>query len=227
MSDVGGRFDLDRVQPPCPRAFDILGEIVEEQNARGRHADRFDDVIISCRVRFSKPDRGREIHFAEMPKQIRVGCREMFDMRSVGVGEGVKRQAFCGPRQKPLDVGHLAGEDRVPALKKLRVGNGDAERGAQAVEIVGIADPADLVMPVRFAAYEAFDDVGRRATGMRSPAGDRLAEIDVEDDAAEIEQQGIGGAGREAGSGHGGREMRSKSRGVNTGTARSPAAGMR
>jgi hypothetical protein len=32
---------------------------------------------------------------------------------------------------------------------------------------------------------------------MTGPAGQRAAEIDIEDDAAEIEQQGVGGGGGE------------------------------
>ena len=43
----------------------------------------------------------------------------MLDMRAVGVGEGIERQACSGARQHRGDPGHFAGEDRVPSLQKL------------------------------------------------------------------------------------------------------------
>ena len=66
-------------------------------------------------------------------------------------------------------------------------------------EIGGVVDLADLMMPVSFVADKARGDVGGRAAGMAGPAGQRLAEIDIEHDAAEIEQQRVGGSGGEAG----------------------------
>src|SRR6202043_187476 len=65
------------------------------------------------------------------------------------------------------------------------------------------ADLADLMMLVALVADKARNDVIGLAAGMAGPAGQRLVEIDIEHDAAEIEQQRVGGAGGEAGRGHG------------------------
>ena len=68
---------------------------------------------------------------------------------------------------------------------------------------VGVADLAGLVMPVRLVAHVAGQDIGGLAAGMGRPAADRLGEIDVEHDAAEIEQKRVGDAGRKQGRCHG------------------------
>ena len=65
---------------PRPRAFDILGEIVEEHDAPRRHADRLHHMIIGRRVGFSKPDRRGQEYFAEMAEHVGIGLREMLDM---------------------------------------------------------------------------------------------------------------------------------------------------
>ncbi len=70
-------------------------------------------------------------------------------------------------------------------------------------EIVGVADLAGFVMPVRLIAHVAGDQVGGLAAGMGCPAADRLGEIDVEYDPAEIEQKRIGRAGKKQGRCHG------------------------
>ena len=81
----------------------------------------------------------------------------------------------------------------------MRIGQLDAERLAQAFKISGIVDLADLMMPVGFFADKSRNEFGRRAAGVTRPAGKRLAEIDIEHDAAEIEQQRVGGGGGEVG----------------------------
>jgi len=104
-----------------PRAFDVLGEVVKEQDAPGRQAYRFHHMIIGRGVRLAKSDRGGEKDFAEMAKHIGVKHREIFDMGVVGVGEHVERQAFGRARQQRRDAGHFADEDRVPPFEELGV----------------------------------------------------------------------------------------------------------
>ena len=58
--DVIRRSHMHGAQAPRPRAFDILGGIVEEHDARGGHADRFHDMIIGRGFGFPKPDRRRQ-----------------------------------------------------------------------------------------------------------------------------------------------------------------------
>jgi hypothetical protein len=52
------------------------------------------------------------------------------------------------------------------------------------------------VIPICLGANETPDDIVGRAAGMTSPAGDSPGKIDIEHDAAEIEQQRVGVAGR-------------------------------
>ncbi len=134
---------------------------------------------------------------------MRVDLREVGDMRPVGVGIDVERKVFRGALELRRDAFHLAGEDRVPALEELFVGDGDTERATQIVEKGLVADRASLVMMVRFVDHEARGDIGWLASGMACPAGQRPGEIDVEDDAAEIEQKRVGVSGGKAGRGHG------------------------
>jgi hypothetical protein len=96
---------VDGGQALLARAFDILGEIVEEHDALRRHADRLYHMIIGGGVRFPKPDRAGQEDFAEMAEHIGVGFREMRDMGPVGVGEGIERQPFGGARQLRIDPG--------------------------------------------------------------------------------------------------------------------------
>ena len=60
-------------------------------------------------------------------------------------------------------------------------------------------DLAALVTPEALVATKRAATVGGRAAGMAGPARHRLVEIDIEHDAAEIEQQRVGGAGGEEG----------------------------
>ena len=87
--------------------------------------------------------------------------------------------------------------------KQLRVRDVDAEHLAQARKIGGVVDLAELVVPQRLVGSEARGDIGGLAFAMTRPARHRPLEVDVEHDAAEIEQQRVGGAGGE-GRGHGG-----------------------
>ena len=124
----------------------------------------------------------------------------MRDMRAVGVGEGIERQRVAGARQQCGDAGHFAGEDRVPPLEELGVRDADAERGAQAPKEFGVADLAALMTLPGIVGRKPRDELGRLAAGMAGPVGQHLAEIDIEHDAAEIEQQRVGGVGGEGGS---------------------------
>ena len=82
----------------------------------------------------------------------------------------------------------------------------------------GVADLARLVPLIGSSRTKALDDIVGRAAGMAGPAGDRLGEIDIDHDAAEIEQQRVGAAGRERVSWQRFTYL------VNTGTARCRAA---
>jgi hypothetical protein len=87
----------------------------------------------------------------------------------------------------------------------LHVRNLDAERGAQVFEEYGIVDFADFVMLEMFIDDKPRGNLGGRAAGMTGPDGHNLVEVDIEHDAAEIEQKDIGGSGGEEGLVHSGR----------------------
>jgi hypothetical protein len=55
---------------------------------------------------------------------------------------------------------------------------------------------------VNVVARKSPDEMLGLATGVTGPADQRLVEVDIEHDAAEIEQQRVGCAGGEQGSGH-------------------------
>ena len=102
---------------------------------------------------------------------------------------------MSGARQHRSDTGHFAGEDRVPSLEKLGVGDVDSERAAQAFEESGVADLAPFVPPPGIVGREPPDQLRRLAAGMAGPTGHHLVEVDIEHDPAEIEQQRVGGVG--------------------------------
>src|SRR5216683_2230981 len=131
-----------------------------------------------------------------------IGFGEMFDMGAVGVGEGVERQAFCRALKQWCDARHFARKNRVPSLEKLGIRQLDAQRRAQTGKEFGVADLSRLMAPVDFVARKPPDEMRGLATGVTGPALKRLVEVDIEHDAAEIEQQRVGGAGGEQGSGH-------------------------
>src|SRR5258708_33160523 len=54
VSDVIGRFHMNRGQAPGPRAFDVLGESIDEPDTRGGVADRFDVTSLAHHARFTK-----------------------------------------------------------------------------------------------------------------------------------------------------------------------------
>src|ERR1700758_1087570 len=94
-----------------------------------------------------------------MSKDVGEGRREVFDVRPVGIGEGIERQASsCAPEQRS-DAGELAGEDRVPALKELGVGYVDTQRSAQPGEEFGVIDFAGLVPFIKFVACKSSEQM--------------------------------------------------------------------
>ena len=142
----------------------------------------------------------------------------MLDMGAIGVGEGIERQALCGAFEQLRNAGNFAGEDLIPSFQELGVGQLDAEQCAECGKKFGVADLAPLVPLIEFVAPgKSTCEMGYLTARVSGPAGDNLAEIDIEHHAAEIEQQRVGSAGGEQGTGHC----------LNTGTARSPAAGTR
>ena len=94
---------------------------------------------------------------------------------------------------------HLTGEDRVPAFQELGVRNLDTERGAQARKELRVADLAPLVTMPGIVRRKPRDELCRFASRVCGPGGEHSAEIDIEHDAAEIEQQRVGGIGGEMG----------------------------
>src|ERR1700687_5980964 len=103
VSHILGRLHVNGGQAPRACALDVLGEIVEEDNAWSRCADRLHHMIIGRSVGFPKPDRGRQKDFAEMPEHAGISYREMLDMGAIGVGEGVQRHAPGGALKQPFE----------------------------------------------------------------------------------------------------------------------------
>src|ERR1700687_3464282 len=106
-----------------------------------------------------------------MPEHPGISLRKIVDMGAVGVGERVKRQALCGARQELGDAGHFTCEDRVPPLKKLRVGDFDTKRGAQAGEESRLADLTLLVAPLKFVTRKSADQMRRITACVTGRAG--------------------------------------------------------
>src|SRR6516164_1867243 len=123
-----------------------------------------------------------------MAEHLGVSSGKIFDVRVVGIGKRIKRQALRGARQCRFDARHFAYENRVPALNKLGVGQLDAQRGTQPREELRIADFALFVASIQFVAHKPADEVLHLASGMTRPAVERTGEIDIEYDAAKIEQ---------------------------------------
>src|SRR3984957_15728518 len=103
----------------------------------------------------------------------------------------------CGACQQRRYPRHLADENRVPSLQQLRIREYPPERTPQAREKWGVVDLPGF-MPLEIPVTPQPPGQRRRlATGMSGPARQHFVEIDVDHDAAEIEQQRVGGAGRE------------------------------
>jgi hypothetical protein len=107
------------------------------------------------------------------------------------------------------------------AFQKLLMREIDAEHFSQAREIGVVVDLAGLVVPQRLVGFEARGNLLRRAAAVTRPRRHGPLEVDVEHDAAEVEQQSVGGAGGE------GRHRGLRSRILNTDTDRYAAAGTR
>ncbi len=56
---------MNRLQPAHARRFDIVGEVVEEDDARGRLADRTHDMVEPRCVRLPVADRGGVIELTD------------------------------------------------------------------------------------------------------------------------------------------------------------------
>src|SRR6266545_7994952 len=83
------RCHVDGTKAARPRTFDIGSRVVEEQDPRRRHADRFYHMIIRFRVGFAQTDARRQEYLAEMAEHVGIGLREMRDMGRIGVGESI------------------------------------------------------------------------------------------------------------------------------------------
>ena len=95
----------------------------------------------------------------------------------------------CGSLEQRGDTRHFSGEDRIPALQELRVGDADPEQAAQCGEEFGFADLSPFVPLIGFIARgKSPCQMCRVAVGVVGPARKRLFEIDIEHHAAEIEQ---------------------------------------
>ena len=111
--------------------------------------------------------------------------------------------AGSGARQQLRDTRHFADENLVPSFQDLSVREFDAEQLAKGGKEFSVADLALLVPLIKFVAPgKPSPQLRDLATGVTGPAGDHLAEIDIEHHAAEVEQQRIGSAGEERGLGH-------------------------
>src|SRR6202158_1349813 len=192
VSHILGRLHVNGGQAPRACALDVLGEIVEEHNAWSRYADRLHHMIIGRRIRFPKPDRGRQKDFAEMAEHAGIDYREMLDMGAIGVEERIKRHAPGGALEQRLDAGHFAREDRVPPLKELGIGDANAHRRPEALKEFGVTDLALLVAPIDFVTRKSPGQLRYLAACVTGPASQGLVEIDIEHHAAEIEQQRVG-----------------------------------
>src|ERR1700739_1667681 len=131
-----------------------------------------------------------------MAEQIGIFSGKIFDVRVVGVGKGIKRQTPSGARKYLFNASHFTNENRVPAFDKLGVGELDAQRGAQSGKEFRIADLALFVASIELVALKPRHQMCRITSGVTGPKGERAGEIEIKHDAAEIEQQCIGSAGR-------------------------------
>ena len=174
VGDVGGRSDVNGQKSPRPRAFDVLGEIVKEHDASGRHADRLHHMIIGLRIGFPKPDRGGQKDFAEMTEHDRHRLPKNVRHGGVGIGEGVKRQA---PRRRAPGASRCRAF-RPRISRSILPGTGRRMRsmpsdGAQAGKERVVADLALLVTPIEFVAQANRPARCRRlAAGVTGPAGE-------------------------------------------------------
>src|SRR5438067_2059594 len=85
---------LERLQARAARAGDVLSYIVEEHEPRRRHADRCREAREGVRLGLARAELARRECPAEMSEQRPKARREMRDMRRIGVGKHVERQAF-------------------------------------------------------------------------------------------------------------------------------------
>ena len=70
IGNIARRLDKNGLEAERPRTFDVRGEIVEEYDARGRHADRAYDVIKARGVRLPVANRRRVIEIAETVSSV-------------------------------------------------------------------------------------------------------------------------------------------------------------
>src|SRR5258708_37868557 len=109
-----------------------------------------------------------------MAEHVALACREILDMRVIGVGEDVKRQAFRCALEQGRDARHFARKNRVPSFQELGIGYPDAKHFAQAGKEFGVADLASFMPVIKVAARKPPNESGWLAAGVTGPAGDRL-----------------------------------------------------
>ena len=167
------------------RTAELLSRFALEEAADRR--------VVGGRVRLAQADARGDEDFLEIRKNIDEALRPDGLVVGVGVGEGIKRQLPRGALEQLGHAGHLADENRVPSLDELLVGHVKVTSGFEPGEIFHHVDLAHLMAMMGHVAAEALFDQARIAAGVTGPARNRAFEIDVDHDAAEIEQQGVGG----------------------------------
>src|SRR4051812_11444680 len=113
-------------------------------------------------------------------------------MRGIRVGESVERNARGSPREGVGNAGRFPDKDRIPAVEKLPVRQIDAERDAQAREIVIVADRPYLMAAACLVHGETGAQERHVAACVFGPSFKDAVEVDVDHDIAEIEQQRVG-----------------------------------
>jgi len=91
---------MDGLQFAGAGALNIFNQVVKEQNAMGRHADRIDHVPKRFGLWFAQPDIGRNEHLPERAQQVSETIRQALYMLRIGIGERIKRESFGRARQQ-------------------------------------------------------------------------------------------------------------------------------
>ena len=187
-------------QRPRARAPSILSaEVVEEHDPRRRHADRLHHMIIGLRVGFAKPDRWRtgisrgngRARRHRLARNARHGpdwCWRTH--RAAGV---VPRAASSGaiPGISPVKIAFQPSRNCASVMPM------PSEARRLSKNAASLISPRLVTLP-GLVGRQTADEIGGLAAGVAGPARHHLVEVDIEHDAAEIEQQHVGGVGRGA-----------------------------